>query len=113
MIRRPPRSTLFPYTTLFRSELADARDFLIGSQAVRLETNPGIAQMLADIELFGLGLDYLVRYPGLIRGIARDAIMQAAGRFLRDSYCLAIAGPHRAGWATGLPPESRSSEGPA
>src|SRR2546422_8816297 len=25
MIRRPPRSTLFPYTTLFRSRLADAR----------------------------------------------------------------------------------------
>src|SRR2546427_5017625 len=23
MIRRPPRSTLFPYTTLFRSEFAD------------------------------------------------------------------------------------------
>src|SRR3712207_7797032 len=23
MIRRPPRSTLFPYTTLFRSKLAD------------------------------------------------------------------------------------------
>src|SRR5258708_28723669 len=27
MIRRPPRSTLFPYTTLFRSRLADARQF--------------------------------------------------------------------------------------
>src|SRR2546425_8432024 len=25
MIRRPPRSTLFPYTTLFRSRLPDAR----------------------------------------------------------------------------------------
>src|SRR2546430_7343002 len=24
MIRRPPRSTLFPYTTLFRSEVADS-----------------------------------------------------------------------------------------
>src|SRR2546421_9052958 len=24
MIRRPPRSTLFPYTTLFRSKLADS-----------------------------------------------------------------------------------------
>src|SRR5688572_31562329 len=24
MIRRPPRSTLFPYTTLFRSELSEA-----------------------------------------------------------------------------------------
>src|SRR5256885_12474903 len=26
MIRRPPRSTLFPYTTLFRSRLADGLD---------------------------------------------------------------------------------------
>src|SRR3989449_4296910 len=26
MIRRPPRSTLFPYTTLFRSEVADRLD---------------------------------------------------------------------------------------
>src|SRR5438876_9214511 len=25
MIRRPPRSTLFPYTTLFRSHFADGR----------------------------------------------------------------------------------------
>src|SRR3712207_8699803 len=26
MIRRPPRSTLFPYTTLFRSGVIDAQD---------------------------------------------------------------------------------------
>src|SRR3712207_7651114 len=26
MIRRPPRSTLFPYTTLFRSQLGATRD---------------------------------------------------------------------------------------
>src|SRR2546430_11953681 len=33
MIRRPPRSTLFPYTTLFRSDLTDsaaARDLIHG-----------------------------------------------------------------------------------
>src|SRR5437016_7541874 len=29
MIRRPPRSTLFPYTTLFRSKLADHDDSLM------------------------------------------------------------------------------------
>src|SRR3712207_7386008 len=29
MIRRPPRSTLFPYTTLFRSEVAAVRVLLI------------------------------------------------------------------------------------
>src|SRR5947209_11527377 len=30
MIRRPPRSTLFPYTTLFRSD-AELRERLLGS----------------------------------------------------------------------------------
>src|SRR2546430_9628776 len=34
MIRRPPRSTLFPYTTLFRSDLA-------GAIAVRFTLKPG------------------------------------------------------------------------
>src|SRR5258708_27153638 len=33
MIRRPPRSTLFPYTTLFRSRIA--RDLLLGSGAAQ------------------------------------------------------------------------------
>src|SRR3712207_7578404 len=31
MIRRPPRSTLFPYTTLFRSEMV--RDALVAREA--------------------------------------------------------------------------------
>src|SRR2546426_4561718 len=31
MIRRPPRSTLFPYTTLFRSHLAIERERLDGA----------------------------------------------------------------------------------
>src|SRR5438034_3204704 len=34
MIRRPPRSTLFPYTTLFRSQRMSRKDAL---RAVRLE----------------------------------------------------------------------------
>src|SRR5260370_42369582 len=33
MIRRPPRSTLFPYTTLFRSLIPWARVFLCGDVA--------------------------------------------------------------------------------
>src|SRR2546426_9318946 len=33
MIRRPPRSTLFPYTTLFRSATAQDRPRHAGSQA--------------------------------------------------------------------------------
>src|SRR3712207_8670535 len=33
MIRRPPRSTLFPYTTLFRSAVGEARDEVAGAVA--------------------------------------------------------------------------------
>src|SRR2546428_10039442 len=33
MIRRPPRSTLFPYTTLFRSRLEVDGDHLLSHQA--------------------------------------------------------------------------------
>src|SRR3712207_8946528 len=36
MIRRPPRSTLFPYTTLFRS----ARPFLTRREEDRIRWNP-------------------------------------------------------------------------
>src|SRR5258708_21439103 len=36
MIRRPPRSTLFPYTTLFRSFLFSLSAFFLPRAAVRL-----------------------------------------------------------------------------
>src|SRR3712207_8729493 len=39
MIRRPPRSTLFPYTTLFRSRASTGHDvigFLFSTNALRL-----------------------------------------------------------------------------
>src|SRR2546427_3864093 len=35
MIRRPPRSTLFPYTTLFRSDVVPLRRRLPASQPAR------------------------------------------------------------------------------
>src|SRR2546430_11642898 len=40
MIRRPPRSTLFPYTTLFRSEVCREQKFAV-SQQVFKEGEPG------------------------------------------------------------------------
>src|SRR3989442_15762914 len=49
MIRRPPRSTLFPYTTLFRSEVLEGfgrehRSHLSGGKHVELhERHDGIA----------------------------------------------------------------------
>src|SRR2546430_9368719 len=36
MIRRPPRSTLFPYTTLFRSAAGDERQRLFDQMAAQM-----------------------------------------------------------------------------
>src|SRR5260370_6625947 len=62
MIRRPPRSTLFPYTTLFRSNSAFARtSFLYGGNAdyidklyARYEADPQAVD--AQWQLFFAGL---------------------------------------------------------
>src|SRR5260370_24876467 len=43
MIRRPPRSTLFPYTTLFRSQLDDER-----AVAQRLDIGLRLLEHLRD-----------------------------------------------------------------
>src|SRR2546427_4503098 len=44
MIRRPPRSTLFPYTTLFRSRGGDARKVVVHAHGcLPVEVHPGVA----------------------------------------------------------------------
>src|SRR3712207_7811410 len=52
MIRRPPRSTLFPYTTLFRSdpEGPDAPGLVVLSADWEIEsTTPGVERWIADL----------------------------------------------------------------
>src|SRR2546428_2006493 len=48
MIRRPPRSTLFPYTTLFRSEVPCGLNLRLGG-GVRHEA---VHRVLRDLSLF-------------------------------------------------------------
>jgi zinc protease len=75
-------------------ELADAQNYLVGSLAVRLETSAGIAQALLEIELFDLGLDYLLRYPPLIRSVTPEAIGGVASRYFDlNGYTVAMAVP--------------------
>src|SRR5690242_21589599 len=48
MIRRPPRSTLFPYTTLFRSEVKKTAK---GPQILLSRTHPGFLVRLFETEM--------------------------------------------------------------
>src|SRR2546430_17216763 len=50
MIRRPPRSTLFPYTTLFRSQLMQDAGGLMGAP-VRVDIGPVTEKKVGDLEV--------------------------------------------------------------
>src|SRR2546428_7635768 len=55
MIRRPPRSTLFPYTTLFRSAVLQTRAQPFG---ITLHIGPPEAINFQKQDLFGILLQY-------------------------------------------------------
>src|SRR3712207_7697757 len=50
MIRRPPRSTLFPYTTLFRSLADDKNTFYMLTGTV---AKPAVAANKFDLQTYG------------------------------------------------------------
>src|SRR5256885_3542823 len=92
MIRRPPRSTLFPYTTLFRSPLKE----MIAGIAMGLVTSNGRETVLTDIQGledhygdmdfkicgFAKGVTALqmdIKIKGISLEGIREAVMQAKG----------------------------------
>src|SRR5256885_16986345 len=85
MIRRPPRSTLFPYTTLFRShvELPARFQVLPGRPTVVLDVahNPQAAGVLAE-NLAGMGF-YPETYA--VFGMLRDKDIEGVCRALKRS----------------------------
>jgi zinc protease len=75
-------------------ELAETRQFLIGSVPRMLETNQTIATFLHTAEFFGLGLDFDRRLPALLAAVTMDEVRAAAADVLcPDRASVAIAGP--------------------
>lgn len=75
-------------------DLALAQDKLVGELQVALESPGGIAGMILEAELFGLGDDHLERYPDQLRAVTKDQVVEMARSFLpADRYALATAGP--------------------
>src|SRR3712207_7323701 len=58
MIRRPPRSTLFPYTTLFRSQMEDLMRLELRRASPRIE--------VGGMSTAGGRLSFLVRDPAQV-----------------------------------------------
>jgi zinc protease len=76
-------------------EVAESKQYLIGSMPRTLETNAGIATFLQTVELFDLGLDYDLRLPSLIGGVTREQVSEAARAVLDPSRAtVVVAGPY-------------------
>jgi zinc protease len=75
-------------------EIAESKQYLVGSLPRQLETHAGIAGFLLNAELFGLGLDYDQRLPDLIRAVTHEAAMATARDLLQpDRATIVVAGP--------------------
>ena len=61
-------------------EVAESKQYLIGSIPRTLETNAAIAAFLQTVEFFDLGLDYDVRLPGLIAAVTDNEVNESARR---------------------------------
>jgi zinc protease len=81
-------------TKVTPTELKDNKSYMIGSMPIGLETNDGVAGIILDMELYGLGLDYLVNYPDRIRAINAASVQAATQKYLdAENFALAVAGP--------------------
>src|SRR5258707_9116801 len=96
MIRRPPRSTLFPYTTLFRSRFAfDAAELVLAAVQLDAFELPGLAVFGDGDVLLGEIFEQVFLGLGAARGPANDAdnVIEVVERDLvSDQDVFALAG---------------------
>ena len=82
--RRPPS----------KDEVSLVHQYLTGSFYLGLEKTSQVARFLVNLERFDLGLDYLERFPDLVRAQGRVEVLQAARKHLHpEDLCLVWAGP--------------------
>jgi zinc protease len=75
-------------------ELEGGKKYMTGVLPLRLETSDGISRTILEMELFGLGFDYISNYPAIINALTPEYVGEVAGKHLSsDNYVVAVAGP--------------------
>jgi zinc protease len=72
------RMTRAPVT---EDELRLARQYLVGSFPLRLDTSAKVADFLVAVEAMGLGLDYADRYTAAVAAVTAADVQRVAARF--------------------------------
>ena len=74
-------------------ELKLAKDYLIGSFPLRLDTTAKVADFVVAIEEQGLGLDYADRYKASIAKVTAADVQRVAQKFLQpDTFNRVVVG---------------------
>ncbi len=74
-------------------ELAEAKSFLMGSFPLRLDSTAKLAQVLGQVEFFGLGFDYFSQYPKWIDRVTKEDVQRVAKQYLNPQlYALVVVG---------------------
>ena len=63
-------------------ELATARTYMSGLYPLRLETNDAVASSIADVEFYGLGVDWVEKYRSRVAAVDVRAAADVARRYL-------------------------------
>lgn len=72
-------------------ELADAKAYLMGSFPLRLDTTGKLAEVLTQVEFYGLGLDYFTQYPSWIEKVTKADVLRVARQYLNPTtYALVV-----------------------
>jgi zinc protease len=72
-------------------DLSEAKAFLTGIFPMRLDTNRKIADFLAYVEFYNLGLDYVGKYPDYINSVTKDDVLRVAQKYLDpENYVLVV-----------------------
>ena len=65
---------------------------MTGVLPLRLETSDGIARTILEMELFGLGFDYISRYPAVVNALTPEYVNEVANARLSDGELCGLSG---------------------
>jgi zinc protease len=75
------------------TELAEAKDYLIGNFALRFDSSQKIARNLLGFQLDGLGIDYIERRNDLIRAVTLADLRRVSQRLWSGPMSVVTVGP--------------------
>ena len=73
------------------SELQDVKDYLTGSYVFALERNSNLAAYAIRAKRFGLGFDFVERYPDLVRAVSVEDVREVAERHLHPDRLTVVS----------------------